>query len=129
MIVRLTPAGLALVDKVAVAHMATEAEILADLSPRQRAQLANLLRIPLLTLGDDAAAFGPDTEIPGAGFVSAADGLMPGSYVVWSSSIVLLAKRSLSTPARRGGRSVSSIRSGGSSGDVGDGEEPDETVE
>ena len=35
-IVRLTPAGLALVDEVAVAHMATEREILADLSPRQR---------------------------------------------------------------------------------------------
>ena len=37
--------------------MATEREILGDLSPRQRADLADLLRIPLLTLGDDAAAF------------------------------------------------------------------------
>ena len=44
----------ALVDEVAVAHMATEHEILAELSPRQRAELAMLLRIPLLTLGDDA---------------------------------------------------------------------------
>ncbi len=51
-IVRLTPAGLALVDEVAVAHMATEAEILADLSPRQRHDLAALLRTALLALGD-----------------------------------------------------------------------------
>ena len=56
-IVRLTPAGLALVDEVAEAHMAVEHEVLGDLSPRQRAQLADLLRVPLLTLGDDAAAF------------------------------------------------------------------------
>jgi DNA-binding MarR family transcriptional regulator len=62
-IVRLTSDGLALVDEVAEAHMATEHEILARLSTRQRTQLANLLRIPLLTLGDDAAAFGPTTEI------------------------------------------------------------------
>jgi DNA-binding MarR family transcriptional regulator len=60
-IVRLTLEGLALVDKVAEAHMATEHQILARLSPRQRTQLANLLRIPLLTLGDDAAAFGHPT--------------------------------------------------------------------
>jgi len=51
-IVRLTPAGLALVDEVAVAHMATEAELLADLSPRQRHDLANLLHTALLTLDD-----------------------------------------------------------------------------
>ena len=51
-IVRLTSAGLALVDEVAVAHMATEAEILADLTPRQRRDLAALLRTALLTLGD-----------------------------------------------------------------------------
>jgi hypothetical protein len=37
--------------------MAVEQEILGDLSPRQRAALADLLRVPLLTLGDDAAAF------------------------------------------------------------------------
>ena len=50
-IVRLTPAGLALVDEVAVAHMAVEDEILADLSP-PAADLAALLRTALLTLGD-----------------------------------------------------------------------------
>ena len=55
-IVRLTPAGLTLVDEVAVAHMATEAEILADLSPRQRRDLAALLRTALLTLGDGPEA-------------------------------------------------------------------------
>ena len=53
-IVRLTSAGLALVDEVAVAHMATEAEILADLSVRQRRELAALLRTVLLTLDDVA---------------------------------------------------------------------------
>ena len=56
-LVRLTDAGLALVDEVAAAHMEVEREILGDLSPRQRADLADLLRVPLLTLGDDAAAF------------------------------------------------------------------------
>jgi DNA-binding MarR family transcriptional regulator len=53
-IVRLTPKGRALVDEVAAAHLATEAEILADLSPRQRQDLAGLLRTVLLTLGDTA---------------------------------------------------------------------------
>lgn len=57
-IVRLTPRGLALVDDVAEAHMATEHEILGGLSARQRSELARLLRVPLLTLGDDASAFG-----------------------------------------------------------------------
>ncbi len=56
-IVGLTARGLALVDEVAVAHLATEDEILGDLSARQRSELAKLLRIPLLTLGDDAGAF------------------------------------------------------------------------
>jgi DNA-binding MarR family transcriptional regulator len=56
-IVGLTARGLALVDEVAVAHLATEHEILGDLSARQRSDLAKLLRIPLLTLGDDAVAF------------------------------------------------------------------------
>jgi DNA-binding MarR family transcriptional regulator len=55
-IVRLTSAGLALVDEVAVAHMATEAEILADLSVRQRRELAALLRTALLTLDDVAGS-------------------------------------------------------------------------
>jgi len=52
-IVRLTPDGLDLVDEVVLGHMATETEILADLSPRQRRTLADLLRTVLLTLGDD----------------------------------------------------------------------------
>ncbi|HEU4841482.1 MAG TPA: MarR family transcriptional regulator [Ilumatobacteraceae bacterium] len=56
-LVRLTATGLALVDEVAAAHMDVEREILGGLSSRQRADLADLLRIPLLTLGDDAAAF------------------------------------------------------------------------
>jgi DNA-binding MarR family transcriptional regulator len=51
-IVRLTPDGLALVDEVAVGHLATEQEILADLSARERRDLARLLRTTLLTLGD-----------------------------------------------------------------------------
>lgn len=51
-IVRLTPSGLRLVDEVAEAHLAVEHEILAGLSARQRRALADLLRIPLLTLGD-----------------------------------------------------------------------------
>lgn len=53
-LVRLTPQGLALVDEVVGAHMATEHEILAPLSPRQRQDLAHLLRLTLLHLGDQA---------------------------------------------------------------------------
>src|SRR5262245_25508245 len=53
-IVRLTPAGLDLVERVAVAHMATEGEILGALSSRQRDELAKLLRTTLLHLGDHA---------------------------------------------------------------------------
>jgi DNA-binding MarR family transcriptional regulator len=56
-IMRLTPAGLAIVDEVAEAHIAVEHEILGDLSPRQRTALADLLRVPLLTLGDNADTF------------------------------------------------------------------------
>jgi hypothetical protein len=55
---RRRPARLALhgdVDEVAVAHMATEAEILADLSARQRRDLVDLLRTALLTFDDVAA--------------------------------------------------------------------------
>jgi DNA-binding MarR family transcriptional regulator len=51
-IVRLTPAGLRLVDEVVTTHMRTEAEILSVLSPRQQATLAGLLRTALLGLGD-----------------------------------------------------------------------------
>jgi DNA-binding MarR family transcriptional regulator len=55
-IVRLTRRGLDLVDEVMVSHLATENEILAALSPRQRRDFANLLRSTLLTLGDRAGA-------------------------------------------------------------------------
>ncbi|MBI4933788.1 MAG: MarR family transcriptional regulator [Actinobacteria bacterium] len=51
-IVRLTPKGKALVDEVVHTHMATEEEILSALSPRQRADLAALLRTSLLALDD-----------------------------------------------------------------------------
>ncbi|QXC62791.1 MarR family transcriptional regulator [Aquihabitans sp. G128] len=53
-VVRLTPAGLRLVDEVVVAHMATEAELLGALSARQRDDLARLLRTALLSIGDHA---------------------------------------------------------------------------
>jgi len=53
-VVRLTPDGRALVDDVTAAHLATEHEILGGLTVRQRRELADLLRVPLLTLGDDA---------------------------------------------------------------------------
>jgi DNA-binding MarR family transcriptional regulator len=51
-IVRLTPAGLQLVDEVVVTHMATERELLEPLTPRQREQLVALLRELLIALGD-----------------------------------------------------------------------------
>jgi DNA-binding MarR family transcriptional regulator len=50
--VRLTASGRELVDEVVVHHMATERDILAVLSPRQREELANLLRTVLTSLGD-----------------------------------------------------------------------------
>ena len=53
-IVRLTKQGLDLVDEVVVAHMATEREILAALTSRQQHDLARLLRVALLALGDRA---------------------------------------------------------------------------
>jgi DNA-binding MarR family transcriptional regulator len=51
-IVRLTAQGLAVVDEVVVAHMATERDLLAALSPRQQDDLAKLLRTTLVALGD-----------------------------------------------------------------------------
>jgi DNA-binding MarR family transcriptional regulator len=51
-IVRLTPRGLSLVDEVVATHMHTEHELLASLSPRQLATLADLLRTLLVDLGD-----------------------------------------------------------------------------
>jgi DNA-binding MarR family transcriptional regulator len=53
-VVRLTDAGRELVDDVVAGHMATEAEILAGLSRRDQQQLADLLRVVLLDLGDRA---------------------------------------------------------------------------
>ena len=53
-LVRLTAAGRDLVDEVVGAHMATEREILAELSGRQEHDLAQLLRRVLLHLGDHA---------------------------------------------------------------------------
>ncbi len=55
-IVRLTKQGLAVVEDVVLAHMATEREILAALPPRQQHDLARLLRTTLLALGDRADA-------------------------------------------------------------------------
>ena len=55
-IVRLTRQGLDVVEEVVVDHMATERQILADLSPRQQHDLAHLLRKTLLALGDHADA-------------------------------------------------------------------------
>jgi DNA-binding MarR family transcriptional regulator len=51
-LVRLTPAGLQLVDEVVDTHMATEREILSVLSPRQQEEMARLLRHVLLGLDD-----------------------------------------------------------------------------
>jgi DNA-binding MarR family transcriptional regulator len=53
-IVRLTPKGRDLVDEVVGDHLATEQEILAGLSLRQQRELAHLLRLTLLHLGDRA---------------------------------------------------------------------------
>jgi len=53
-IVRLTPAGLAMVDEVVHGHLALEQEILDALTPRQQAELVKLLRTTLLALGDHA---------------------------------------------------------------------------
>lgn len=51
-IVRLTPSGLKLTDRVADSHYAFEEQLLASLSSRQRATIANALRSVLLDLGD-----------------------------------------------------------------------------
>ena len=53
-IVRLTARGRELVDDVVGEHLATEREILAALTPRQQQELARLLRLTLLRLGDRA---------------------------------------------------------------------------
>ena len=51
-IVRLTPAGRDLVDRVVGDHMGTERDILSPLTQRQEADLARLLRTVLVDLGD-----------------------------------------------------------------------------
>ena len=63
-IVRLTERGLDLVDEIVDSHLATEREILADLSPRQQQDLAHLLRTTLLGLGDRADADHRDESRP-----------------------------------------------------------------
>ncbi|WP_327087468.1 MarR family transcriptional regulator [Nonomuraea sp. NBC_01738] len=50
--IRLTPAGLALVDELVGEHVANEARMLAVLDPGQREQLAALLRTLLESFGD-----------------------------------------------------------------------------
>jgi DNA-binding MarR family transcriptional regulator len=56
-IVRLTPEGRALVDRIVGDHMATERDILEPLTRRQQVELAGLLRTVLIGLGDaDAPA-------------------------------------------------------------------------
>ena len=52
-VVRLTAAGLELVDMIVEPHMEVEEEILSVLSPRQRNDLVRSLRTLLLHLGDD----------------------------------------------------------------------------
>jgi DNA-binding MarR family transcriptional regulator len=53
-VVRLTGSGLDLVDRVVHSHLAAEQDLLAALPAQQRQQLAGLLRILLLDLGDRA---------------------------------------------------------------------------
>jgi hypothetical protein len=62
-VVRLPAQGLDLVDEVVHAHLATEREILAALSPRQQRELARLLRTALLSLGDRAADRAGDRDV------------------------------------------------------------------
>jgi len=56
--VRLTDAGRALVDEAVVTHLATEREILAALTLRQRQDLVHLLRTVLVGLDDHDDATG-----------------------------------------------------------------------
>jgi DNA-binding MarR family transcriptional regulator len=53
-LVRLTPAGRAMVEEVVGGHLATERRALSALTDRQQAELARLLRLALLGLGDEA---------------------------------------------------------------------------
>ncbi|WP_242905210.1 MarR family winged helix-turn-helix transcriptional regulator [Actinomadura terrae] len=60
-IVALTPAGRDLIDRAVAAHLDNERRILAALDPRQRDDLAAILRTLLLSLGDEA----DDPRAPG----------------------------------------------------------------
>lgn len=51
-LVRLTPAGRALVDEVIETHLATERDLLSTLGARERDHLADVLRRLLVDLGD-----------------------------------------------------------------------------
>jgi DNA-binding MarR family transcriptional regulator len=51
-IVRLTAAGLELVDEVVSTHLAAERQLLLALTPQQQAELGRMLRALLLDLGD-----------------------------------------------------------------------------
>lgn len=53
-IIRLTSAGLALVDEVVADHLDTERRLLAGISPRRQQELAATLRALLVSLGDTA---------------------------------------------------------------------------
>jgi len=55
-IVRLTPAGFDMVERVVEAHLDGERDLLAALSPRQRDELQKLLRTMLISLGDTTSA-------------------------------------------------------------------------
>jgi DNA-binding MarR family transcriptional regulator len=65
-VVRLTPAGRDLVDEIVAGHMAAEAEILSGLSRRDQEELADLLRVVLLGLGDRAGPAGQSVRGTGA---------------------------------------------------------------
>jgi DNA-binding MarR family transcriptional regulator len=51
-LVRLTPAGLRLVNRLVAGHVDNERHLLAQMPPRQLPELANLLRALLVSLGD-----------------------------------------------------------------------------
>jgi DNA-binding MarR family transcriptional regulator len=53
-VVRLTPAGLAVVDEAVTGHMATERDLLASLTRAEQRLLAQHLRTVLVALGDTA---------------------------------------------------------------------------
>lgn len=57
-LITLTDRGRAVVDEAVVDHLATEEQLLSGLSAEQRAQLADLLRVLLLHLGDGAEEAG-----------------------------------------------------------------------